>query len=66
MMPDNADCSTPIVDNGAIAQQLKLARADILADIPGALKRYRYWLEVFYRLRPRPLPYHLEFTNPGD
>jgi len=33
---------------------------------PGALKRYRYWLEMFYRLRPKPSPYHLEFTNPGD
>jgi hypothetical protein len=57
----------PIVSIDAIAWQLKLARADILADVPGALKRYRYWLEVFYRLRPRPLlPYRLEFTNPGD
>ena len=47
-------------------RQLKLARADILADVPGALKRYRYWLEMFYGLRPKPSPYHLEFTNPGD
>jgi hypothetical protein len=65
MMPDNTDCSTPIASIDAIAQQLKLARADILADVPGALGRYRYWLEVFYRLRPRPF-YRLEFTNPGD
>jgi hypothetical protein len=50
----------------AIAWQLKLARADILADVPGALKRYRYWLEAFYHLRPRRLPHRLEFTNPGD
>jgi hypothetical protein len=56
----------PIVSIDAIARQLKLARADILADVPGALKRYRYWLEVFYRLRPRPLPYLVVFTNPGD
>ena len=56
----------PIVSIDAIARQLKLARADILADVPGALKRYRYWLEVFYRLRPRPLPYRVVFTNPGD
>jgi hypothetical protein len=40
----------------AIAQQLRLARADILADVPGALVCYRYWLEVFYRLRPKPTP----------
>ena len=56
----------PVVSIDAIAWQLKLARADILADVPGALKRYRYWLEMFYRLRPKPSPYHLEFTNPGD
>ena len=56
----------PIVSIDAIAWQLKLARADILADVPGALARYRYWLEVFYRLRPKPSPYRLEFTNPGD
>ena len=41
----------PVVSIDAIAWQLKRARADILADVPGALKRYRYWLEVFYRLR---------------
>ena len=52
----------PIVSIDAIARQLKLARADILADVPGALKRYRYWLD----LRPRPLPYRVVFTNPGD
>ena len=56
----------PIVSIDAIAWQLKLARADILADVPGALARYRYWFEVFYRLRPKPSPYRLEFTNPGD
>ena len=56
----------PVVSIDPIAWQLKLARADILADVPGALKRYRYWLEMFYRLRPKPSPYHLEFTNPGD
>jgi hypothetical protein len=56
----------PVVSIDAIAWQLKLARADILADVPGALKRYRYWLEMFYRLRPKPSPYPLEFTNPGD
>ena len=66
MMPDNADCSTPIVSIDTITWRLKLARADILAEVPGALERYRYWLEVSYRLRPRPLPYRLELTNPGD
>jgi hypothetical protein len=50
----------------AIAWQLKLAQADVLAGVPGALKRYRYWLEEFYRLRARAFPYRLEFTNPGD
>jgi hypothetical protein len=57
-------CSIVSID--AIAWQLKLARADLLADVPGALERYRYWLEEFDRLRPKPLPYRLEFTNPGD
>jgi hypothetical protein len=56
----------PIVSIDAIARQLKLARADLLADVPGALERYRYWLEEFDRLRPKPLPYRLELTNPGD
>ena len=66
MMPDSTDCSTPVVSTDVITWQLKLARADILADVSGALGRYRYWLEVFYRLRPRPSSYRLEFTNPGD
>jgi hypothetical protein len=56
----------PVVSIDAIAWQLKLARADLLADVPGALERYRFHLEEFDRLRPRPLPYRLEFTNPGD
>jgi hypothetical protein len=48
------------MSDGAIARQAELARDDVLADVPGALERYHYWLEVFYRLRPRP--YRLEFT----